>query len=120
VTQHKLIVEVALTFYAESKNHRAECINRDLGRHQTTTWQRHRADRACPHNDARQVLLWRLSSWRACGAIRSLARSRIAHPAIGRRLLRAPVTVIAKADIALHDIDQKKLVAPLLLYPALL
>lgn len=58
VTQHELIIEVALRFYAGSKNHRAKCIHRDLGRYQATTWQHHRANLECLHIDPRQRLFW--------------------------------------------------------------
>jgi hypothetical protein len=47
--QHRLIVEVALKFYMGSRNHRAECVHRDLGRYQATAWQRYRAHPECHH-----------------------------------------------------------------------
>jgi hypothetical protein len=58
--QHKLIRELAHTVYSGSRNHKAESVNRDLGRYQTTTWQRHRADPECPHSDPRRRLFWHI------------------------------------------------------------
>lgn len=58
--QHRLLVEAALRFYVGSRNHRAECIHRDLGRYQASTWQRHCADLECSHADARLRLFWRI------------------------------------------------------------
>ncbi|MGY4289610.1 hypothetical protein ACVWXO_008876 [Bradyrhizobium sp. LM2.7] len=58
--QHKLIRELALTFYSGSRNHRAECIHRDLARYEGTTWQRRRADAECRRVGARQRLFWHI------------------------------------------------------------